>query len=318
MPKHNQSLIGKTRCYITTVGTPNTEPAFLEKVEDYCRHYKDNIRRALRVEGPCITAVEFGELLAVLTGKAGYLAVRAGFGIVAGTGIMTVTLTGDEEMEERESKSAYGEFKKSYEALKLGAKRVYDTCMNGTKHEKEKLKRDLKRNAETAIFGELFGCVGVSAITEAAIISALGGGLLAWGASLIPTYIIGSAVVASKLAYDEYREQKVVGRLSLPEGEAEEFAEILGKEYSYSEVKRDKNGRTRGAEFNLRDGTRALFSRSKIGSDGRAIITLKVPKLRYDNDAETKGKYEEELKSLLGEAVEILGAEIRRDCQKHH
>ncbi len=300
------------------MGIQNSEPAFIEKAGDYCRHYRDNIRRALRVEGPCITAVEFGELLSVPTGKAGYFAVRAGFGMVAGTGIMTAALTGDSELEEKELKSTYGEFRKSYEALKVGVKRIYNTYTRGSKDEKAKLKRDLKRNAETAIFGELFGCVGVSAVTEAAIISALGGGLLAWGASLIPTYIIGSAVVASKLAYDEYREQKVVGRLSLPEGEAEEFAEILGKEYPYSEVKRDKNGRTRSAEFNLRDGSRALFSRSKIGSDGRAIITLKVPKLRYDNDAETKGKYEEELKPLLGEAVEILGAEIRRDCQKHH
>lgn len=298
------------------MGTQNSEPAFLEKVEDYCRHYRDNIRRALRVEAPCITSVEFGELLSVPTGKAGYLAIRAAFGMVAGTGIMTVALTGDEEMEERESKSAYGEFKKSYEALKLGAKRVYNAYRNGTKHEKEKLKRDLKRNAKTAIFGELFGCVGVSAVTEAAIISALGGGLLAWGVSLIPTYIIGSAVVASKLAYDEYREQKVVGRLSLPEGEAEEFAEILGREYSYGWVKRDKNGRTRSAEFNFRDGTRAVLSRSKIGSDGRATITIRAPKLRYD-DSETKENYEEELKPLLDEAAEFLGAELLQEGGKH-
>lgn len=299
------------------MGTRNTEPAFLEKVEDYCRHYKDNIKKALRVEGPCITSVEFGELLSVPTGGAGYLAVRAGFGIVAGTGIMTAALTGDEELEEKESKSVYGEFVKSYEALKVGAKRIYNTYTRGSKDEKAKLKRDLKRNAETAVFGELFGCVGVSAITEAAIISALGGGLLAWGVSLIPTYLIGSAVVASKLAYDEYREQKVISRLSLPDAEAEEFAESLGKEYSYGEVKRDKTGRTRSAGFRFRDGTRAVLSRSKIGSDGRATITLQVPKLRYDC-AEAKGRYKDELKPILDEAVGILGAELLQESGKRH
>lgn len=299
------------------MGNQNSEPAFLEKVEDYCHHYRDNIRKALRVEAPCIASVEFGELLSVPTGKAGYLAVRAGFGIVAGTSIMTAALTGDAELENKESKSVYGEFMNSYKALKLGTKRIYDTYTKGSKDERKRLKRDLKRNAETAIFGELFGCVGVSAITEAAIISALGGGIVAWGLSLIPTYIIGSVVVASKLAYDEYKEQKVVGRLSLPEAEAEEFAEILGKEYSYSEVKKDKNGRTRRAEFNFRDGTRAVISRSKIESDGRATMTLRVPKLRYDG-SETKEKYEDELKPILDEAVEFLGAEIRTERGKHH
>ncbi len=300
------------------VGTQTSEPAFLEKVDDYCHHYRDNIKKALRVEAPCITSVEFGELLSVPTGKAGYLAIRAAFGMVAGTGIMTTALTGDEELEDKESKSAYGEFRKSYEALKLGAKRIYNTYKSGPKSEKEKLKQDLKRNAETAIFGELFGCVGASALTEAAIISALGGGILAWGISLIPTYIIGSAVVASKLAYDEYKEQKVVGRLSLPDVEAEEFAEILGREYSYSwGVKKDKMGMTKSAEFNFRDGTRAVLSRSKTGADGRATITLKVPKLRYD-DSEAKEKYEGELEPLLGEAVEALGAEIIQESGKHH
>lgn len=296
------------------MGTQPSEPAtFLEKVEDYCCHYRDNIRKALRVEGPCIASVEVGELLAA---GGGYLAVRAAFGIATGTGIMTASLTGDSELEEKESKSTYGEFRKSYEALKVGVKRIYNTYTRGSKDEKAKLKRDLKRNAKTAIFGELFGCVGVSAVTEAALISALGGGLLAWGISLIPTYIIGSAVVASKLAYDAYGEQKVVGRLSLPDAEAEEFAGILGKEYPYNEVKKDKNGRARSAEFNFRDGTRALLSRSKIGSDGRAILTLRVPKLRY-GDSETKEMYEEELKPMLDEAAEFLGAELLQEGGKH-
>lgn len=299
------------------VGNQNTEPAFFEKLEDYCHHYKDNIRKALRVEAPCITSVELGELLAVPTGKAGYFAVRAGFGIVAGTSIMTAALTGDSELEEKESKSTYDEFRKSYEALKIGVKRIYNTYTKGSKDERKRLKRDLKRNAETAIFGELFGCVGVSAVTEAAIISALGGGLVAWGLSLVPTYIIGSTVVAAKLAYDEYGEQKVIGRLSMPEGEAEEFAESLGREYSYIEVKRDKKGRMRSAKFDFRDGGRATLSRSKIGSDGRATITIKVPKLRYE-DAERKEKYEEELNPILDEAVEILGAEILQESGKHH
>lgn len=304
------------------MGNQNSEPAFLEKVEDYCRHYKDNIRRALRVEAPCITAVEFGELLSVPTGKAGYLAVRAGFGIVAGTSIMTAALTGDEELENKESKSVYKEFVNSYKALKLGVRRIYDTYTRGSNDERKRLKRDLKRNAETAIFGELFGCVGVSAITEAAIISALGGGFVAWGLSLIPTYLIGSAVVASKLAYDDYKEQKVVGRLSLPDAEAEKFAEILGREYSYSEVKRDKKGRVSSAEFDFRDGTRAVLSRSRTGSDGLATLTLKAPKLRYDDvaKANNKEKYEAELEPILDEAVEVLGAEIRteRGGGKHH
>lgn len=289
------------------MATPGShdELSIREKLEDYLRHYRNNIGKSFRVEGPCIASVEVGELVAI---GGSYLALRAAFGITSGTVVMTTALTGDDELEEKESESFYGEFRKSYEALKLGAKRIYNTCKGGTKAGKEKLKRDLKRNAKTAIFGELFGCIGVSAITEAAIISALGGGILAWGASLIPTYLIGSAVVASKLAYDDYLEQKVVGHLSLPEGEAEEFVEkVLGREYQYSEVRRDKKGRTRSAEFNFRDGTRAVLSRSKIGSDGRAAITLKVPKLRY---AETKDRYEEELWPLLAEAVEILNAEI--------
>lgn len=302
------------------MGTPGLEPAFLDKLEDYFHHYRDNLRKAFRVEAPCIASVELGELLSVPAGAAGHFALRAAFGMTVGTGVMATALTGDEALEEKEPGSFYGEFRKSYEAVKAGAKRIYNTYRKGTKQEKEKLNRDLKRNAETAIFGELFGCVGVSAVAETAIISALGGGVVAWGASLIPTYIIGSAVIASKLAYDEYGEQKVIGRLSLPEAEAEEFAETLGREYSYGGVKRDKKGRMKRAEFSLKDGSRATLSRSKTGgSDGCAIMTFKAPKLRYD-DWEAKERYKKELKPLFDGAADTLHAEILQESgsRKHH
>ncbi len=71
------------------------------------------------------------------------------------------------------------------------------------------------------------------------------------------------------------------------------------------------------AELNFRDGSHAVLSRSKTGSDGLATITLKAPKLRYD-DSEMKEKYEDELKPLLGEAVEVLSAEILQESGKHH
>ena len=269
------------------------------------------------------------------------------------------TMNEVERLEKLESPSRYKKFKEAMKnfgrqfklagkAVKEGTKYTYRMA-RGSKEDRRKLKSEILSDGATALTGELFGCIGASEITEAVLGTLLAGSLsytnplfwAAWGGSLIPAYIAGSAVVAGKLAYKEYKEQKTVESLNMPEGKMDELYSLAEK-LDYKELNWLEDGQTFSTKLpdgrtayayrrtavkgEVRDDLREKHYKEAFKDSYRKVATFPfrvlncdrdfvdfyVPSLRYKDVR--KEKDEKFLSPLVEAAKKELGA---KDYHRH-
>ena len=249
-----------------------------DSVREYFSHFKDVFNKSLRIEVPCISACELGEvgflpLFQTLTsnywlGQAGSL----GMGAIAGGTLATMTFIGEQELEMQEHHHHHDHecdhhhdepsleellkqttvgyhVKRTGKAFKEGVKTTYNTIRHEDKDKRRMFHDRLKTAGITTLFAEIFGCIGAAELSAFTVGTLVGGTSLTftnpvfwavWGSAIIPAYLMGSSAVALKLGKDEFNKTKNLYEFCSDKNQFDNVYEIAKKHFNCTDLKNRK------------------------------------------------------------------------------
>ncbi len=203
-----------------------------DRLRDWAYHSWDLRYAALKIEITCIGATELGELAAragitAVTDPSTYAmqGIAIGAGLACGYALALATHLGGthcchpgehEQLSSRGEGSAWTTVKDSLSSAYRGLGELYKAASRqGTAPERAARWDAIKSGARHVTLGELFGCIGIGAVTQNIIGNYLGGNTLQltdpsfwgiWTIASLPAYAAAAAFIAASYGYDAHKE----------------------------------------------------------------------------------------------------------------